>query len=402
MAYNGPQLSRSSIRAIVNGGAVDLRPVLQVIDMKLLNPTSGPAPSTERFRLMLSDGEHYQQAMLATQLNELAKNGTLARNAVVRVNECVAARDARREGAQRGARAGERAAQGWAHAFCARRLRGVADAARALPPREQVHLQRGAEPQVRAGREAARGRRTARCLETRGSLSRRCRLARNRRALTRLAGRRIVIVLQVEPLAAASEVLGAPQPLDGAPGGGAEGSVNGAPAAAPPPAPAPAYGGGGGYGAPAPAYGAPAYGAPPAPAPAYGAQGPAAPAHGGGYGGGGGAPPANYGGGGGAVARNDNGTRYMDLMDLNPYANRWTVKVRVTSKGPIKTFNNAKGEGKLCNFDIMDHVRLPARCAAALRPNPDDTFCVWLSRRRLASRRAWLASPTRWTSSTRC
>ena len=182
-------------------------------------------------------------------------------------------------------------------------------------------------------------------------------------------------MLQVEPLAAASEVLGAPQPLDGAPAGGAEGSVvNGPPAAAPPPAPAPAYGGGGGYGAPAPAYGAPAYGAPPAPAPAYGAQGPAAPAHGGGYGAGAGAPQANYGGGGGAVARNDSGMRYMDLLDLNPYANRWTVKVRVTSKGDIKPFTNAKGEGKLCNFDIMDHVRLPARCAGLRCAKP------WLTR----------------------
>ena len=45
--------------------------------------------SQERFRLIVSDGEHYQQAMLATQLNHLVKDGNLRKFTVVQVDECV-------------------------------------------------------------------------------------------------------------------------------------------------------------------------------------------------------------------------------------------------------------------------------------------------------------------------
>ena len=174
-----------------------------------------------------------------------------------------------------------------------------------------------------------------------------------------LRGRRIVIVLQIEFLAGAAEMLGVPQAVDGAAPGGAEGLGAGPPAALQPaPAPAPTYGGGGGYGAPAVAHAAPAYGQPPQAASGYGQQGPAAPGAYGGRGAGARALLApNYAAGGGAVAHNDNGTRLSLLSELNLYANRWTVKVRITSKGDIKKFHNDKGEGKLCTFDIMDEVR---------------------------------------------
>lgn len=39
--------------------------------MKKLQPNPGQAVGTERFRLVISDGTHYLQAMLATQLNHL-------------------------------------------------------------------------------------------------------------------------------------------------------------------------------------------------------------------------------------------------------------------------------------------------------------------------------------------
>jgi replication factor A1 len=88
--YNGPPLSRGSLRALV-GGATELHPVLQVIDVKQIGAAGGGggAPAAERFRLIMSDGEHYQQAMLATQLNELVKRGEVVRHSVVRVDECV-------------------------------------------------------------------------------------------------------------------------------------------------------------------------------------------------------------------------------------------------------------------------------------------------------------------------
>ena len=33
---------------------------------------------------------------------------------------------------------------------------------------------------------------------------------------------------------------------------------------------------------------------------------------------------------------------------------RWTIKVRVTSKGPIRTWSNSRGEGKLFSMNVMD------------------------------------------------
>lgn len=39
---------------------------------------------------------------------------------------------------------------------------------------------------------------------------------------------------------------------------------------------------------------------------------------------------------------------------LSPYMNRWTIKVRVTKKGDVKTYTNAKGEGKLLSVDLLD------------------------------------------------
>ncbi|KAK7367074.1 hypothetical protein VNO80_09082 [Phaseolus coccineus] len=60
-----------------------LKPVLQVIDLKLVQ--SQQASNTERYRLVLSDGSFYQQGMLATQMNELVHSGKLQKGSVVRL-----------------------------------------------------------------------------------------------------------------------------------------------------------------------------------------------------------------------------------------------------------------------------------------------------------------------------
>ena len=135
--YDGPPLSRGALRAMVCGAAADLQPVLQVVDVKPIGSFFG-AP-TERFRLILSDGEHYQQAMLATQLNDLIKDGEVDRLNVVRMDECV-----------RGA--AERSRVGPHLRPCAIRaphcvLRCGASRAPTAP---QVLVQHGADPQVRA------------------------------------------------------------------------------------------------------------------------------------------------------------------------------------------------------------------------------------------------------------
>ncbi|GAB4823832.1 hypothetical protein N2152v2_010878 [Parachlorella kessleri] len=98
------------------------------------------------------------------------------------------------------------------------------------------------------------------------------------------------------------------------------------------------YGGGGGGGTGG-AGGAPGnpYGAPPVMP--YGAPG-------GGYRGGGGS--------GGPIARNDGALNIMPINSLNSYQNRWTIKARVTNKSDIRRFSNARGEGKFFTFDVLD------------------------------------------------
>lgn len=47
-------------------------------------------------------------------------------------------------------------------------------------------------------------------------------------------------------------------------------------------------------------------------------------------------------------------TNYMPINALNPYANRWTIKARITNKSDMRRWNNAKGEGNLFSIDLLD------------------------------------------------
>lgn len=63
-------------------------PVLQVLGAKRI--VSGGATGTERYRLLLSDGQYLQSfSMLATQLNDLVINGDLADNCIIRVKQYI-------------------------------------------------------------------------------------------------------------------------------------------------------------------------------------------------------------------------------------------------------------------------------------------------------------------------
>ncbi|XP_058119012.1 replication protein A 70 kDa DNA-binding subunit [Anopheles ziemanni] len=51
------------------------------------------------------------------------------------------------------------------------------------------------------------------------------------------------------------------------------------------------------------------------------------------------------------------------ISSLSPYQNKWVIKARVISKSGIRTWSNAKGEGKLFSMDLMDEsgeIRLTA------------------------------------------
>lgn len=42
------------------------------------------------------------------------------------------------------------------------------------------------------------------------------------------------------------------------------------------------------------------------------------------------------------------------ISELTPYRNKWQIKARVAAKPPIRHWSNAKGQGKLFNFDLID------------------------------------------------
>lgn len=60
--------------------------LLQIVDIRQIGNAQ---TTTERFRLVLSDGVHLQQAMLATQLNEKVKNNLAVKGSIVQLLEYI-------------------------------------------------------------------------------------------------------------------------------------------------------------------------------------------------------------------------------------------------------------------------------------------------------------------------
>lgn len=48
------------------------------------------------------------------------------------------------------------------------------------------------------------------------------------------------------------------------------------------------------------------------------------------------------------------GNHTVPISALTPYSNRWTIKVRVSNKGEVKTWNNNKGSGSMFKVDLID------------------------------------------------
>ena len=42
------------------------------------------------------------------------------------------------------------------------------------------------------------------------------------------------------------------------------------------------------------------------------------------------------------------------VIHIDPICCSWTIRGRVTNKGQVKSYSNAKGEGKLFSFTVMD------------------------------------------------
>jgi replication factor A1 len=64
--------------------------------------------------------------------------------------------------------------------------------------------------------------------------------------------------------------------------------------------------------------------------------------------------PAPVYGNRGPIVKNEAPARIIPIAALNPYQGRWTIKARITAKSEVRRFHNAKGEGKVCSFDMLD------------------------------------------------
>ena len=60
---------------------------------------------------------------------------------------------------------------------------------------------------------------------------------------------------------------------------------------------------------------------------------------------------------GGPTIRNNGAQRIVPIDSLTPYTNKWAIKARVTSKSDLRRYQNARGEGKVFSFDLLDSSR---------------------------------------------
>ncbi|CAD6334907.1 unnamed protein product [Miscanthus lutarioriparius] len=83
------QLTPGAVAAIsehADGGNGTLQPVLQVVDVRIVPNVKGPT-NHERFRMLLSDGVHTMQSMLATAENVLIHNGSIKKGSIIHLHE---------------------------------------------------------------------------------------------------------------------------------------------------------------------------------------------------------------------------------------------------------------------------------------------------------------------------
>lgn len=207
------------------------RPIMQLLSIKKVGP---PQNGADRYRVIVSDGEHFLQSMLATQVNELVENGQLVKNSIAVVERFTC----------------NPVGDGKGYALCSRF-----------------------------------------CSRPDASYS------------------RLLIILEMTPLVTEAEKIGSPVAVPGSPGSGTSSKpVSSA-------------------GPPAPTSAPPATTAPPQ----YTAPKP-------------------------AMTNNNPQRHVFPIEGLSPYQNNWTIRAKVKQKSDIRTFSNARGEGKVFSVTLMDET----------------------------------------------
>lgn len=66
----------------IEDSVLNSSPTVQFLSFKKVAPTTGGAANLDRYRIIISDGEHFLQAMLATQLNHLVDEERIKKHSV--------------------------------------------------------------------------------------------------------------------------------------------------------------------------------------------------------------------------------------------------------------------------------------------------------------------------------
>lgn len=83
------EISTNCITHIYKTGDTSSCPVVQICELKRIAQPAANPDAPPRYRLAISDGVHYQQAMLATQLNALITDNQIQLNSLVRLNDFI-------------------------------------------------------------------------------------------------------------------------------------------------------------------------------------------------------------------------------------------------------------------------------------------------------------------------
>ncbi|KAI5000477.1 hypothetical protein ZWY2020_005066 [Hordeum vulgare] len=84
-----PRLTQGVVREIWEqpDGPGTIQSVLQEADLRAVTTKNHVGHQSERYRMLLSDGVHSQQSMLATTNNHLVKTGALRLGSVVHIHD---------------------------------------------------------------------------------------------------------------------------------------------------------------------------------------------------------------------------------------------------------------------------------------------------------------------------